>query len=142
MANLNFTELFQKAENDLAEAKEELYHPAEDVVTYSVCVSSRRALYNFLSCLYVLYAEENDDPVEEHQTIEELITYCSKFNDKLKDIDFSYLYCKCHEDIHQKQKEAYYCNDVHKVNYCKNLAEDVRKLVIEKEGGKKMPQEV
>lgn len=141
MANLNFAELFQKAENDLAEAKEELYHPAEDVVTYSVCVSSRRALYNFLNCLYILYANEIGDPIKEHQTIEELITYCSKFNKQLKDIDFSYLYCKCHEDIHENQKEANYCNDVHKVNYCKKLAEEVRTLVIEK-GGKNIPQEV
>ncbi len=140
MANLNFTELFQKAEKDLAEAKGELYHPPEDVVTYSVCVSSRRALYNFLSCLYILYTEENDDSIKEHQTIEELITYGSKFNDQLKDIDFSDLNCKCHEDIHENQKEAYYCNDVQKVGYCTKLAESVRKLVIEK-GGEKIPQE-
>lgn len=141
MANQHLTELFQKAEKDLAAAREELYHPAEDVVTFSVCVSSRRALYNFLNCLYILYANENDDPIEEHQTIEELITYCSKFNEQLKDIDFSHLYCKCQEDIHENQKEVYYCNDVHKVNYCKKLAEDVRTLVLEK-GGKSIPQEV
>jgi hypothetical protein len=140
MANQNFTELFQKAENDLKEAREELYQPAEDVVTYSVCVTSRRALYNFLSCLTILYAEENDEPAKEHQTIETMIEYCSRYNDQLKDIDFSGLYCKCQEDIHENQKEAYYCNDVQKVNYCRKLAEKVRKLVIKK-GGEKIPQE-
>lgn len=141
MTSLNFTELFQKAEMELMKAKEELYHPSEEVVTYSVCVSSRSALYNLLSCLYILYAEENGDPLKEHQTVEELITYCSRFNDHLKDFDFSYLGCKCHEDIHENQKEAYYCNDVYKVNYCKNLAINVRELVIEK-GGEKISQEV
>ena len=140
MANQNFAELFRKAEKDLQDASEELYHPAEDVVTYSVCVSSRRALYNFLSCLCMLYADENDEPFREHQTIEEMITYCSQYNDQLKDLDFSYLYCKCEENIHENQKETYYCNDVRKVNYCKNLAENIRKLVIEK-GGEKVPQE-
>lgn len=140
MANQNFTELFQKAENDLNEAREELYQPAEDVVTYSVCVTSRRALYNFLSCLTILYAEENDEPVKEHQTIEAMIEYCSQYNNQLKEIDFSGLYCKCQKDIHENQKEAYFCNDVQKVNYCRKLAEKVRKLVIEK-GGEKIPQE-
>ena len=140
MANQNFIRLFQKAEKDLKEARGELYHPPEDVVTYSVCVSSRRALYNFLSCLTILYAEENDDAVNEHQTIEEMIVYCSQYNDQLKNIDFSYLYCKCQEDIHENQNEVYYCNDVHKVNYCKKLAENVQKLVVEK-GGEKIPQE-
>ncbi|MDR9365696.1 MAG: hypothetical protein RI575_10190 [Balneolaceae bacterium] len=140
MANQNFTELFQKAENDLNEAREELYQPAEDVVTYSVCVTSRRALYNFLSCLTILYAEENDEPVKEHQTIEAMIEYCSQYNDLLKEIDFSGLYCKCQKDIHENQKEAYFCNDVQKVNYCRKLAEKVRELVIEK-GGEKIPQE-
>jgi hypothetical protein len=140
MANQNFTELFQKAENDLNEAREELYQPAEDVVTYSVCVTSRRALYNFLSCLTILYAEENDEPVKEHQTIEAMIEFCSQYNDQLKEIDFSGLYCKCQKDIHENQKEAYFCNDVQKVNYCRKLAEKVRKLVIEK-GGEKIPRE-
>lgn len=139
MANQNFTELFQKAENDLMEAREELYHPAEDVVTFSVCVTSRRALYNFLSCLTLLHAEENDEPFKEQQTIEDLIEYCSQYNDQLKEIDFSELYCRCQEDIHDNQKEAYYCDDVQKVNYCKKLAEKVRTLVIEK-GGDKIPQ--
>ncbi|MDZ7717644.1 MAG: hypothetical protein U5K72_02345 [Balneolaceae bacterium] len=141
MDNQIIHELFQKAEKDLAAAREELYQPAEDVVTYSVCVSSRRALYNFLKCLYILYANENDDPVKEHQTIEELITYCSKFNEQLKDIDFSDLNCKCQEDIHENKKEAYYCNNVSKVSYCKKLAEEVRTLVIEK-GGKNILEEV
>lgn len=139
MANQTITELFRSADKDLQRANEELYRPAEDVVTYSVCVYSRRALHNFLKCLYMLYAEEHGDPVEEHLTIEDMITYCSRYDDLLKDIDFTHIACKCQEDIHEGQKEPYYCNDVRKVDYCKSLAEDVQKLVIKK-GGDLIPE--
>ena len=139
MANQTFTDLFQMADKDLEQANEELYRPAEDVVTYSVCVYSRRALHNFLKCLYMLYADENGDTVKEQPTIDEMITYCGRYNDHLKSIDFSSLDCKCQEDIHKNQKEPYYCNDVDKVDYCRTLAEDVRELLVKK-GGDLIPE--
>lgn len=132
MDNQNITELFRQADEELKKAKEELYKPAEDVVNYSVCVSSRKALYSFLNCLYVISARENNDPVKETNTIKELVEHCRKYNDQLNTIDFSDVYCRQRE-IEEGEEEFYHCNDVYKVKFCTHLAEKIKEFVTEKD---------
>lgn len=132
MKKANIEDLFQEAEKDFHNAKDELYRPLEDVVTYSACVTSRRALYKYLLGLSKIYTKENNESFDENETIEELVKYNSKYSDKLKGIDFSALNCKC-EDMSAEDEEEVYCNSVKKVNYCFKLSENVRKILIEKE---------
>lgn len=134
MEKANLNQLFQQADEELGEARKELYQPVEDVVNYSVCVFARRALYRFLKALYMLYAKENGDPIKDHQTLEHLLKYCGKYNDQIKSVDFSEVHCKCKELTSEDDNEIFYCNDVRKVKYCTELAEKVKELVLEKAG--------
>lgn len=124
--------LFEDAETSLKNAREQLYQPAEDVVTYSVCVFARNALYHFLSCLYMIHSSEHEDSLNESPTMEQLIEYCSKYDERLKSLDFSSINCKCRNVVDVSDDEIFYCNDVFQVRECTELAESVRELVMEK----------
>lgn len=132
MENEKLNQLLNRADTVLNSAREELNHPADDVVNYSVCVFARSALYHYLELLQMIYAQKNKDEVKESPTLEELINYCSNFNDKLKGIDFSEVYCKDCNVL--DDEKIYYCNNVNKVTYCTDVAEKVRELVVEQSG--------
>lgn len=132
MKKSNLQALFADAEEDLRHAKKELYRPMEDVVNFSACVFTRQALYKYLLGLSLVYAEENNDPIQEDNTLEKLIKYNGKYNESLRDIDFSMLSCKCHEMTEEGEEDLVYCTNVNKVNYCSGLSESVRKILIDK----------
>jgi hypothetical protein len=131
--NMTKTELlYQQADEDLKRATQELYRPSSDVVSFSACVYSRRALYKFLNGLAHLYASEKKIILEPELTIDQLITFCSQFNKKLKQIDFSSLDCKCNKVLKDGEEEIIFCTSVNRVGYCANLAESVRVILEEK----------
>ena len=113
-------------------AKGQLYQPAEDVVTYSVCVFARNALYHFLSCLYLIYSSEHGETLDESPTMDQLIEFCSKYDDRLKTLDFSSINCTCRDVVNVSDDEIFYCNDVFQVKYCTDMAENIRDMVLEK----------
>lgn len=127
-------ELFKQAEEDLQRAHRELYHPMEDVVTFSACVFARRALYNYLMILTQVYAKEHSKTPAETKSIEDLIEFSSKFNKELRDVDFSLLHCKCDEifEDDNNEEELVYCTSVDKVDYCTELSDKVREIVARK----------
>lgn len=124
--------LFAEADEDLKHAKKELYRPIEDVVNFSACVFTRRALHKYLMGLSLINAEENNDQIQQDNSLEKLIDYNSKYDEELKKVDFSMLGCKCHEVSDKGEEDLVYCTSVNKVNYCSNLSESVRKILIEK----------
>lgn len=126
------SELYQQAEDELKRAQGELYRPAEDVVSFSACLFSRKALTNYLQALSLLYAEQNDKDVGEPMTIEDWIQFSQKFNDELKDVDFSSLNCKCNDILEDESEQIVFCTSVDKVHHCTELAEKVRDI-LEKE---------
>lgn len=126
------SELYQQAEDELKRAQGELYRPAEDVVSFSACLFSRKALTNYLQALSLLYAEQNDKDVGEPVTIEDWIQFSQKFNDELKDVDFSSLNCKCNDILEDESEQIVFCTSVDKVHHCTELAEKVRDI-LEKE---------
>ncbi len=132
MSETKTKELFEQAESELKHAEDEINRPMEDVVSYSACVFSRRALYKYLNLLAIAYSNENNDTVSENQTIEELVTYCGQYNDKLKDVDFSSLHCRCDDMFQEGEEELVHCTSVDQVNYCTNLAEEVREILVDK----------
>lgn len=124
--------LMISAERDLESAENELKHSPEDVVSSTVCIYSRRALYKFLQALALLYAKENSESIAIHTSIEKLIDYTSRYNTALADINFSYLYCQCN-DLKTNEEKNLYCPGVHKVRYCAGLARSVQQIICEKE---------
>lgn len=134
MKSDNIKQLFVQAEEDLEKSRMELYKPAEDVVRYSVCIFARRALYRYINCLYLFYKDENGEPAGESQSLEELFAYCSKYDERIKAMDLESIYCKGKGMISDDEPEVFFCNDVFKLKYCSDLAENVRELVIERTG--------
>lgn len=127
--------LFRSAAEDLETADRELQRPSMDVVAFSACISSRRALHKFLKGLSAIYAAEHDETVKPGSTIEDLIAFCSRFNDDLTDIDFSSLDCKCNTMEENEGDEPVYCTSVNRVNYCTNIAKQLKDLITEKQPG-------
>ncbi len=134
MSKKNATQLFEEAKEDLKRAMQELYRPSQDVVSFSACTFSRRSLYKYLHGLAQLYAEEKNIMLEPNLTIDQLITFCSQYNKKLKQVDFSNLYCKCNEVLKDPDEEIVHCTSVDMVTYCADLAEKVRDIATEKTG--------
>lgn len=123
-------QLFKQADDELSNARQELYQPAEDVVTYSVCVFARSALYHYMSCLFILYALDNEETVEGNRTLGQLIEYCNQYDEELQRLNLNTIQCK-EKDVLSTDK-LFFCNDVFKVNHCTNMACKVRELVVSK----------
>lgn len=127
MKNSNIHELIRQADQELEKAVKELNHPAEDVVSYSACVFSRKALYRYMKSLYIYYAGKNEDPVEEDLSLEEMVEYCRPFNEEIDTMDLSEMNCKV-KDLSEDSDELYYCEDVQKVNGCMHMAQRAQKI--------------
>jgi hypothetical protein len=121
-------QLFKQADEDLQRAMEELYRPLEDVVTYSACQFSRKALYRFLNVLAIYQSRDKNIIFEHDLTLEQLITFCSQHNKEIFRIDFSSLHCKCNPVIVEGDDEIIYCTSVDKVDYCTKLAAKVKEI--------------
>ena len=132
MRNVNIKNLMIRAERELELAENELRQSPEDVVSSEVCIHARRALYKFLQVLALWYAKENNESIGIHTSIEKLIGYASRHNTTLKDVNFSYLHCKCN-DVTTSEEKNLHCPSVHKVRYCVSLAKSVQQIIREKE---------
>lgn len=130
MENTQLKEMYEEANSDLQKAVSELNRPAEDVVNYSGCVYARKALYGFANCLYHIYADQQNEPLKENLTLEELIAYSSQFDPDIARVDFSCVHCR-DKDLSHDFDEVFYCDDVNKVNSCKELAEKVRSHLLD-----------
>lgn len=129
MKDSNFKELFKKAGSELNNANSELSKPRSDVVEYSVCVSSRRALYFLVNILYQHYAKANDEPVKEHPTLDEMSQFLSDYNEKIRFMDFRQIFCRKRDVL--DEDALFYCDEVEKVRACTELAEKVKEVVEE-----------
>lgn len=124
-------QLIRMGEQDLQRASEELYRPSHDVVTFAACQFSRKALYRFLNALAIYQSRNKNIILEPDLTLEQLITFCSQHNEKIEDIDFSSLNCKCSPVIGDGDDEIIYCTSVQKVNYCTSLASKVKEVALQ-----------
>ncbi len=131
MSKSKAKQLFEQATEELNHAKQELYKPSTDVVSFSACASTRRSLYHYLEGLANIYAEKHQDSFQEDGTIETLIEFCSKYNDDIKNLDFSSIDCKCNDLMNKDDEEIVLCTNLEKVNYCTKLAEEVRQIALD-----------
>src|SRR5680860_575801 len=63
---------FKEASKKLKSAKEELFKPAEDIVSYSVCKNAQFAIENFLKG----YLTKNNIELQQNETINSLYDKC------------------------------------------------------------------
>jgi HEPN domain-containing protein len=102
-----------EAEKKLHEAKEEMFKPEEDMVSYSVCKNSQIAIENFLKG----YLTQNNIEIGQNETIDTLYNKCIAFNEKFKSVDLSAISCR-HHII-----DSRYCSEIPQVSTCLDTAD-------------------
>jgi hypothetical protein len=138
MEKQKIRELFLKAENDLSRSQEELNRPAFDVVKYAVCVFGRTAIHRYMECLYLHYTDSNGDKPQEKPTIAEMFEYCKPHNPNLAKMSLFQVHCTGRDVL--ETEEVFYCNDLHQVKTCSEIAGEIRGIFIKDVMGGVLPQ--
>jgi len=99
----------------ISDAKEEMFKPAEDIVSYSICKNSQIAIENFLKG----YLTQNNIYIEHNETIDSLYNKCVLFNKNFKSVDLTSVSCK-HHII-----DSRYCSEINKVTACFDTADAI-----------------
>ena len=105
----------KEAEKKLKIAKIEMFKPAEDIVSYSVCKNSQFAIENFLKG-YLTRKEINLQP---NETIASLYDKCIAIDENFKTIDMNAIGCKNHTI------DSRYCSEINSVNACFDTADNI-----------------
>ncbi|NCO64471.1 MAG: HEPN domain-containing protein [Flavobacteriales bacterium] len=108
-------EHFITALEKLNEAKQELFRPEEDMVSFLVCKNSQHAIENYLKG----YLLKNGVDVEDCLTIDSLYNQCLVINKNFEKVDLSDFQCKGH-DINSR-----YCTEIPKVSNCFDAADNL-----------------
>ena len=106
---------FNKAQEQLHIANEELFKPEEDVVSYLVCKNSQNAIENYLKGFLTLRGFTTN----ENETIENLIERCKSLDNKFNQVDISTIDCRSHKI------DSSFCQDVNKVSSCFDTADSL-----------------
>lgn len=106
---------YKEATKKLTLAKEELFKPVEDMVSYSVCKNSQFAIENYLKGFLI----ENNVEVSENETIDSLYKKCLAIDSDFKKFDLSSIGCKNHPI------DSRYCTEVNSVNECFDTADNL-----------------
>ncbi|GGK22743.1 hypothetical protein GCM10007962_16210 [Yeosuana aromativorans] len=108
-------EHFASAQEKLKEAKEELFRPEEDMVSYLVCKNSQFAIENYLKG----YLLKNGVDIDDCETIDALYNQCLAINANFEKVDLSDFECKGHS------LNSRYCNEASKVSNCFDAADNL-----------------
>ena len=106
---------FDEASKKLNNAKEELFKPAEDLMSYSVCKNSQIAIENYLKG----FLNKHNVELSSTETIETLYQKCILVDEKFKTLDLNALRCKGH------QIDSRYCTDINTVSACFDAADSL-----------------
>ncbi len=126
--NYDLKQILDQAEVDFDRSQQELYRPSTDVVLYSACFFARRALHHYLFYCYKKFEGPGSDRSPHELTIEEMAKFCEKHDKRIAKIDFDGMHCSRSDVL--EDEEVFFCNDVDKVGSCKNLAEQMREVVL------------
>jgi len=105
----------REAEKKLKMAKEEMFKPAEDIVSYSVCKNSQFAIENFLKG----YLTQNDVKLLPNETITSLYDKCVVIDKNFKTIEMGAIGCKNHTI------DSRYCSEINSVSACFDTADNI-----------------
>ncbi len=106
---------FKEAIKKLNIAKDELFKPAEDLVSYSVCKNAQFAIENYLKGFLI----KNDIELERNETIVTLYEKCLQIDENFKIIDMSAMGCKNHVI------DSRYCSEINSVSACFDTADSI-----------------
>ena len=106
---------FKEATKKLQIAKDELFKPSEDIVTYSVCKNAQFAIENYLKG----YLAKNDVTLERNETIATLYDKCLIIDENFKIIEMSTMGCKKHVI------DSRYCSEINSVSACFDTADNI-----------------
>jgi HEPN domain-containing protein len=104
---------FKEASKKLKQAKEELFKPSEDIVSYSVCKNSQFAIENYLKG----FLTKNDVKIDKNETIATLYNKCVAVDKNFKSIEMSAIGCKNHSI------DSRYCSEINSVSACFDTAD-------------------
>lgn len=106
----------EKADRHLAEARNELNRPAEDVVPFMVCRSARYSISNYLQG-YLLKHQTEFDP---EASVEALLEKCRAIDTQFKSFDLSAI---------TFAKDDEYSAEFDQMEGCINLAEHAKTMI-------------
>ncbi len=106
---------FKEATKNLQLAKNELFKPSEDIVTYSICKSSQFAIENYLRGFLI----RNEIDISTNETIESLYNKCKDVDENFKNIDINAIGCKNHPI------DSRYCSEINSVSACFDTADNI-----------------
>ena len=106
---------FREATKNLQIAKEELFKPAEDIVSFSVCKNSQFAIENYLKGFLC----KNGKELEQNETINSLYEKCYLIDSNFKEIDIKAIGCKGHAI------DSRYCSEINSVSACLDTADEI-----------------
>ncbi|WP_372769694.1 HEPN domain-containing protein [Lutibacter sp.] len=106
---------FKEASKKLKSAKEELFKPAEDIVSYSVCKNAQFAIENFLKG----YLTKNNIELQQNETIASMYDKCVSIDKNFASIDLSAIGCKDHAI------DSRYCSEINSVSACFDTADNI-----------------
>ncbi|WP_372746334.1 hypothetical protein [Lutibacter sp.] len=106
---------FKEAAKKLTEAKEELFKPSEDFVSYSVCKNSQFAIENYLKGFLV----SKNVKLDGNDTIATLFEKCVSVDSGFSKIDLSAIGCK------NQPIDSRYCSEINSVSACFDAADSI-----------------
>lgn len=106
---------FNEATKKLKSAKEELFKPSEDLVSYSICKNSQFAVENYLKG----FLSKNNVDFSIEDTIDTLYTKCVEVDKSFKKIDITTINCRNHAI------DSRYCAEIDKVSACFDTADSI-----------------
>lgn len=106
---------FKEGEKKLQLAKDELFKPAEDIVSFSVCKNAQFAVENFLKGVLI----KNGVAIDISDTIGSLYNKCILVDPNFKNIEMGAIACK------DKAIDSRYCAGINTVSACFDTADDI-----------------
>ncbi|SDX26239.1 HEPN domain-containing protein [Lutibacter oricola] len=106
---------FKEANKKLNLAKEELFKPSENLLSYSVCKNSQFAIENYLKGFLI----KNGVKLEKEETIENLMQKCIEVDKDFQKIDLTAISCK------GSKIDSRYCAEIETVSACYDAADQI-----------------
>ena len=110
---------FEKADDQLRKANEELYKPQEDVVNFLVCKNTLFAIENYLKG----YLSNRGFETNNEESLDLLLERCKLLDKKFNRINLSIIDCSSDHQNHT------FCEDPNKVNACFQQADELDNLL-------------
>ena len=106
---------FNEGVKNLQLAKNELFKPSEDIVTYSICKNAQFAIENYLKGFLI----KNEVEIALSDTIATLYNKCIAIDKNFKNIDINTIGCKDHAI------DSRYCSEINSVSACFDTADNI-----------------